>query len=417
MKEKIAELRAKFEAALEKMKAMLTKAEEEKRDMTAEEEAEYAVLDASTDKIDRDIKRLEKLDAAEARAVDGQLHIPNFKKRTVPSEWRSFGEFLYAVRFNHNDPRLQDCEYKEWEERDLTMGTGTQGGFAVPTQFRPELLSVTPQQAIFRPRATVIPAGDPPDAKISMPALDQTAQQNCYGGVIMYKVGEGGVLTESNIRIKEVSLEPFELGGYIQVTDKLLRNWSAASPLIEAQLRKAMIGYEDTQFYSGNGVAGPTGIINSPCRIDVARATANAIAIADVRNMFARAKMGGSFFWVASQTILPQLMQLQGGNSENIYIFDAAKPIPNSLVGLPLMFADRSVALGTRGDLILVDASYYLIKDGSGPFVAASEHVAFLNGITTIKITWNVDGKAWLTAPLPLEGATTNTVSPFVVLN
>ena len=75
------------------------------------------------------------------------------------------------------------------------------------------------------------------------------------------------------------------------------------------------------------------------------------------------------------------------------------------------------ISLGTVGDLILVDMDYYLIKDGSGPFVATSEHVHFLTNRTVIKIFWNVDGQPWLSAPIPLEGSAVNTVSPFVVLN
>ena len=59
----------------------------------------------------------------------------------------------------------------------------------------------------------------------------------------------------------------------------------------------------------------------------------------------------------------------------------------------------------------------YLIKDGSGPFVSASEHVYFTSNKTVIKIFTNVDGKSWLNEPIPLEGSTANTVSPFVVLN
>ena len=35
---------------------------------------------------------------------------------------------------------------------------------------------------------------------------------------------------------------------------------------------------------------------------------------------------------------------------------------------------------------------------------------------TVFKIVWNVDGHPWLTEPLALEGSTSNTVSPFVVL-
>jgi HK97 family phage major capsid protein len=417
--DKIKELRAMVEGLIAKMKAVLDKADEEKRDLTDEETASYDQMEKECDKINKDIDRRVKILEEESRLEAEPVHKPDAKpKRSAPPrEFQSLGEFISAVRFNQDDPRLRDL-YHEFEKRDQSMGTGTEGGFAVPEQFRPTLLQVDPAQAIFEPRATVIPAGDPPDAKITMPALDQTANQNVYGGVVMYKVAEAGALTKSSVALKEVSLEPFGIGGYIQVTDKLLRNWQAAGPLLERQLRLALIGYKDTQFYNGNGVSGPLGILNAPARIDVSRATANAIAIADIRNMIARIKMGGSFLWIASQTTLPQLMQLQGGNSENIFIFDASKPIPNSLLGIPLMFHDRSVALGTKGDLVLVDLSYYLIKQGSGPFVSSDGGVLnFLSNQTYIKIIDNVDGKPWLSAALPLEGSTSNTVSPFVVLS
>jgi HK97 family phage major capsid protein len=420
---KLEELIAKREKLLEQMRSMLDTADaDEGRDLTDEETTQYSEWDADAAKTSKAIEMREKLEADEADAAARQdppatPDFPNKRTRKVSEEFENIGEFLHSIRFNLNDPRLQDCDYQE--VRDSTMASGVGGGFAVPTQFRPQLLSVDPAQAVFRPRATVIPAGDPPDAEIKMPALDQTAAQNVYGGVVMYKVGEGATLTESDVRIREVSLTPEGIGGYIQITDKLLRNWSASAALLETQLRQAMIGYEDMQFYKGDGVMGPTGILSSTARIDVARAAANAISIADIRNMYARIKMGGSFVWIASQTILPQLMQLQGGNSENIFIFDASAPVPASLLGIPVVFHDRSVGLGTAGDLILADLGYYLIKDGSGPFVATSENVGstFLTGLTTIKITNMVDGKSWLTAPLPLEGSTSNTVSPFIVLN
>jgi HK97 family phage major capsid protein len=297
------------------------------------------------------------------------------------------------------------------------MDQGAEGGFAIPEQFRPELLQVQPQEAIFRPRCTVIPAGDPPDARITMPALDQTASENVYGGVVVAKVNEGGTKSETDLRLKEVSLEPGEVAAYITTSDKLLRNWQAASGLIGAQLRKAIIGWEDYQILRGNGIGGPLGILDAPCSITVSRTTASQIAIADLRSMYARMKFGGSLFWIASQTTLPQLLALADGGSNLIFAPSAADGVPATLFGYPLYFADRSPALGSKGDLVLCDASYYLIKDGSGPFIEASQHVYFTSNKTVIKAFWNIDGKPWLSAPLPLEGSTTNTVSPFVVLN
>jgi len=88
--------------------------------------------------------------------------------------------------------------------------------------------------------------------------------------------------------------------------------------------------------------------------------------------------------------------------------------MPDMLLGRPIIWHERSPQLGTAGDLALADLSYYLIKDGSGPFVASSEHVKFRENKTVFKIFWNVDGQPWLTAPFKQEGG--YEVSPFVAL-
>ena len=46
-----------------------------------------------------------------------------------------------------------------------------------------------------------------------------------------------------------------------------------------------------------------------------------------------------------------------------------------------------------------------------------SEHVYFTSNRSVLKVFWNVDGQPWLDGPIPLEGSTANTVSPFSVLN
>ena len=113
-----------------------------------------------------------------------------------------------------------------------------------------------------------------------------------------------------------------------------------------------------------------------------ARAGANAVAFADVYGMLARAKMGGSLVWIASQTIIPQLASMVDAGSHAVWtgsqgIGNAAQAMPSTLFGYPLFFSDRMPALGSKGDLVLADLSYYMIKDGSGVFVDLSEHIYF----------------------------------------
>jgi HK97 family phage major capsid protein len=121
--------------------------------------------------------------------------------------------------------------------------------------------------------------------------------------------------------------------------------------------------------------------------------------------------------WIASQTTIPQLVTIADAGSNNLWVQSAAANIPPTLMGFPVLFHERSVALGTEGDLILADLGYYMIKDGSGPFVQASPHFYFTSNKTVIKIFWNVDGAPWLDEPIPLQGSTSNTVSPFVILS
>jgi HK97 family phage major capsid protein len=410
------ELRDKLAKAIERMEALINAADAEKRNLTEEEEKEFNELDASVPVIKADIAKREKLEVEKASINQTRRSIPippATMKAQDEKEFKGLGEFIHSVRYNQNDPRLEVLA----EQRAQSMGVGSEGGFAVPTQFRDTLLSVSPQQAIFRPRCTVIPAGSPPDSEISMPALNQGAAKNMYGGIAVQWIGEGDTKPETDLALKEIKLKPHEVAAHVVVTDKLLRNWGAAEALISSQLRAAIIGAEEAAFYNGNGVARPLGVLQSGARINYARAVANQIAYADIVGMYARLRMSMSAVWITSQTTIPQLATIADGGNNNLWMPSAVAGLPPTLMGIPVLFHERSAALGTAGDLILADLSYYLIKEGSGPFVMASEHVFFTSNRTVIKVFWNVDGQPWLNEPIPLEGSAANTVSPFIVLN
>jgi len=440
---KIQELREKRAQTVTGMRALLTLAESEARELSAEEVTKYDGLEAEVVKLDAAIKRelgLEQLEAASAqplpavaaaigttRAPPDAGGIPHAPGAPAAREFESFGEFMHAVRFRPEDQRLAS-QYQDFDVRgEQSMGTGSQGGFAVPQQFRAQMLEVSPQESIIRPRATVIPAGTPPDAAITMPALDQTtgdnsAPDNVYGGIKVFKTAEGGEKQETDFDLREITLEPQELAGLLTASDKLLRNWPAASTIIERLFRNAMLAKEDHEFLQGNGIGGPLGILNAGATRVVTRDTANTIEYEDIVEMVSRLlRRGGSPIWMASQSVMPKLLTMKNrsgspftGDGALIFQQSAQPGVPDMLMGYPIMWHERSPALGTKGDLTLADLSNYLIKDGSGPFVASSEHVKFTTNKTVFKIFWNVDGQPWLTAPFTQEGGFV--VSPFVTL-
>lgn len=431
--------------ALGRQAEILDTAQAENRNLTPEEEAEFTKADTFCAIANAEISRREReQEAGDLDAPFGKKFRPHAigvdysrnNRKLDDGGFQSLGEFIDAVRFGDPKGRLRHLEHgpsggvavpeafraqilpgrvmAEW-----TMDTGSQGGFAVPAQtWDGDPLMIQPEGAIVRPRAAVIPAGDPPDAPISIPAFHQGAD-GVLGGVQVFWIGEGALKPETSGQLEEVVLQPHEVAAHTVVSDKLLRNWAAASRFISALLRRAVTHTEDVVFLRGDGVGKPIGLLNSPALLAVNRAVANQISFADVTAMLAKlpSESMSRAVWVAHQSTLPQLTGLKDEAGNAIFIAgDASKALPSTLAGLPLIFTGKTNPLGQKGDLLLVDFSYYLVKDGSGPFVAASEHVYFRENKTVIKVFWNVDGKGWVKEPLLLDDGVTR-VSPYVALD
>lgn len=428
------QLREKRAQIVADMTAILDTCDAEAREMDDDEKELYAAYEEDLAKVKASIERRETLSAETAAletvnpaatrgqgASDRRMVSPGPEAKR---EFSSFGEFVgAAVRHNLNrgsDPRL---EYDEAAGINAgpdgqNMSDGASGGFVVPTQWRDTLLQVDPQQAIIEGRSNVMEVGTPPDAEITMPALDQSGStNNVYGGVTMNWIGEGQTKPKTGAKFREVSLTPQELAGHIPITDKLMRNAPAMSGQLERLMRGALTGAKESSFLIGNGVAKPTGILLANCTIRINRATASQVSYEDLAKMLAKLLMGGSPYWLISQSVYSQLLQLKDPNGNYIWQLNAIEGSPGSLLGYPVFWHERSPLLGVYGDITLVNSDpYYLVKPGSGPFIAAGFiGDDFVNNQTRVKIFTNVDAKPWLTEPYKQEGG--HIVSPFVALD
>lgn len=419
-------------ALVAQMQAIIAAAEAEDRDLTAEETTSYDDAKAAKDALDVRIARAQEVETAQtalettrpaAARGNGIVRAPGPPARR---QFESLAEFFAAVRFNQEDPRLQYVEPSRDGRIDengelraeMRMDNETTGGFMVPMEIRTTLFSIDPQASIVRSRAQVLGAGAQPDAAVAIPVLDQTGAtqpQSVYGGITVAWLSEGQTKPDTNAALRQVILTPHEVGASLVVTDKLLRNWGGARDMITTLFRNAVTAAEDFAFIRGSGVGQPLGVINSAAAYPQSRAGAGAVAYADIYNMASRILLRGvSPIWSMSQSVLPQLVQLKDANNNFIWQPDARLGFAGSLLGFPVVWNNRQPALGTKGDVILSDWSYYVIKDGSGPFVAASEHVLFQSNKTMIKVFWNTDGAPWLSTTFKEENG--YEVSPFVVL-
>lgn len=437
------EMLQKRAALIEQQKALVEAAKAMNRGLNPEESTKFDELNASIEGLDKLIeaeKRVASLTAAldePAETVHRPQVVPGLPSQNNQKKddggFASIGEFVAAVRFGDSKGRLQALnegpnggravpdafvdDIMPWRvNAEWQMGVGEDGGFAVPVQRRDTVMMLRPESGIMRTAANTIPAGAPPDAPISIPALQQGAK-GVFGGVEVQWIGEGDEKPETQGNLREITWTPHEVAGHTVVTDKLLRNWAAAGTFIRNLLQGAVRNAEDLAFLVGDGVAKPLGVLNGGGVINVNRAKAGEVAFGDIADMLSKMLPEATPIWVASQSIMDQIIQLKDENGNSIFIRgDATQGIADRLFGRPIRWTGKVPSKGSRGDLMLVDRDYYLIKDGSGPFVAASEHVYFKNNKTVIKVFWNVDGKGWVDTPLTLEDGTT-TVSPFVALD
>lgn len=428
-------LRDRRSTAIASMQALITAAEGDDRELTADETVQYDGLRTEAAGLQTRIDRVADVAAANAslNASTGSVSRNQRPQRgpEARTSFESLGEFMSAVRYRPNDQRLNFVEgigtaSDEAGEMsaEMRMDNGPSGGFMIPTEFRDTIMSVPAQSALVRPRATIIPAGDQPDASLTMGALDQSGSGpgSQFGGMTFKWIGEGDEKPETDAKLREVTLTPHEIAGFITVTDKLLRNWTGATTFLETQMRAGVAAAEDWAYYRGNGRTQPLGALNAGATKFVNRKLANRVTYEDLVAMEAVCLMRGdtSPVWSIPQSVLPQLRTMTDPAGHYIWVAStaegsAATGYAGTLLGYPVRWNNRAPGVGNRGDVMLADWSYYLIKDGAGPFVAASEHVLFTSNKTLIKIFWNVDGTPWLTKPITEENG--YEVSPFVALD
>lgn len=388
-------------ALVEEMRKLLESVEtRDEKSLTSDEGKKFDEMQREADSIAAQISRAEFLNGEEA-VGSGEVTPEERDKK------ENFGEFLVNMR---------NGKVSDLETRDLTAGDGPSAGFLIPEQTDTTMREVRPDDAVMRPRCLVMPAGTPPDAALSLIALDQSGDKGVYGGVQTNWVDEVGTIQDAgDPKIRGIKIEPKQISGYIDVSDKLLRNAAAVGAMVERLLRGAIIGAEEDAFWNGKGVGKPLGLLNSPACINITRDTASSLKYLDLVAMYA-STMGTNLMWVASRRILPDLMTMVAPNTNQlVWQPNAREGAPSPLLGLPLEFNEYSPVLGTRGDLALVDLDYYAIKDGSPTAMFMDPYTQKVNSITRIYAFWNVDGQGMLNSPIIKQDKKTK-VSPFVVL-
>jgi HK97 family phage major capsid protein len=345
-------------------------------------------------------------------------------------------EFLQTVWCNRGDylspARNQELNAKQTAAREIQNSFGSvvpaDGGYLIPETLRSELLSVALEQAIVRPRATVIPMES---LRVPIPTIDSTSNvSSVFGGIVCYWTEESGPLTESQASFGRVVLDAHKLIGYCVVPNELVADAPAFAGFFNARFPQAVVFFEDVAFMTGSGVGEPLGFINCPAAVIASAVSgqgANTIVVENLAAMYARmlptSLMNAA--WIADIGTFPQLATMAlsvgtgggpvwmsgGGYNDGIV---GAPPV--TIYGRPVIFTEKCSVLGTTGDISLVDLSYYLVGDRQIMQAASSEHYKFANDQLAFRIIERVDGRPWIQSAITPKN-NGNTLSPFVQLS
>jgi HK97 family phage major capsid protein len=301
------------------------------------------------------------------------------------------------------------------------------GGFLIPEDLRSEILQVSLETSIVRPRATVIPMNS---LRVPIPTIDDTSHVNSIlGGVVAYWTEEAAQLTESQASFTRVVLDAKKLTAYAPVPNELLADAPAFAGFFDGTFPKAISWYEDLGFLVGTGVGEPLGFINSPVSVQVAAETGQptkTIVWENVTKMYAQMLPTSlnRACWIVSPDTFPQLATMAlsvgtGGGPVWIGNYSGGQggmdTPPATILGRPVLISEKVGPLGTTGDITFADLSYYLIGDRMTMQVSASEHYRFANDQTAYRVIERVDGRPWLQSAItPHNGG--NQLSPVVQL-
>jgi HK97 family phage major capsid protein len=314
--------------------------------------------------------------------------------------------------------------FQPWQKAALAESSGVTGGYVVPPDFYQQLLQIAAEENTFRQRAFVQPMAS---ATLQFPYLDITTVQSAgvspfFGGVKASWTAEAQTRTETEPQFKMMELKAQELSGYSVSSNVLLQDAAfGLEKFLMVLFGKAVGWYEEYAYLQGNGVGKPLGVLNAGATIAVTHNTANHFYFPDVANMLANF-LPASYtkgVWYVSPTVVADLLQLKDGANRAMFLSidqGVTKPPVWKLLNLPVIITEKLPALGTKGCVMLVDPSLYVIGDRMQLEIAASEHVNFLTNQMTWRFVQRVDGRPWMDSYVTLQDGT-STVSPFVVLN
>lgn len=412
------------------------------------DQAETLVKDGKLDDLDNitqqmndlngNIEKLERaMDAARANAApvdgayDGVLHDGEKGKAKDGKDkdlkvFSSLGEQLkaiYAFRKNGvKDERLQQVNNAVLGSNE---GTGADGGFALQTDFAGQILESAVEQSPLLNRLDRYTCSSAANAMRWLSADETDVSKSVFGGVQMYWASEGATVAASKPQFRELKMDLEKMMGFAYCTDEMLTDAAFMTGFFGTAFTLAADRLLTESVISGDGVGKPLGILNSKAIITVDKESTQAAGTflgANAIKMQTRAmpRNRDRLVWLMhpdAEELLPYL-SIQSGEAAK-FLWNPEGGLGNfdtqRVLNKPVLFEDSCSALGSKGDINLVDPMYYILLTKGTAKQDWSVHVEFLTDQNCFRMVYRCNGAPKIEKPLTIKNSA-KTRSPFVTL-
>ena len=355
--------------------------------------------------------------------------------RTVPAAprandprggFRSFGEFAAVVHQATRPNAAPDNRLLAAATTYGNEGTGADGGFLVPQEFRRDIWQKVMGEENLINLCDRMETGS---NNMTYPK-DESAPWDHTSGIRVYWENEAASVSASKAAFETETIRLAKLMAMVPVSEELLEDAPGLESYLRSKAPAKMVSKINSAIIDGNGVGKPLGILKAPSLVTVAiesgPQTADTVWYANIVKMWGRlyAPLRRNAVWLINQDVEQSLMQMAFDPAATAGKVPAYLP-PNgaagspyaTLMGRPVIPVQACKTLGDAGDIILADMSQYMVLTKAGQDIRTdvSMHLYFDQALQAFRFMFRLNGQPhWGSTISPENG--TNTLSWAVTL-
>ena len=411
---KTQEMREKRATLVTEARKLLETADTEKRTLSGEEEAQWERINGEIDRLGVEVEadeqstrrtRVTNLEQ-EMRSRSDRLPVPRYDVRelgelnelaTLPVESRArlklqtpAYEKAFWVQMRGGSSILTPEEMRvlrDPELRALQIGTPSEGGNLVPTDFERTLIEIMREANVMRTVATVRTFGNDRD----IPIRD--------GNALATWTAEEAAFSENDPTYAKVVLSAFKAGVILKISDELLQDSAINMNVhLPTELGRAVATLSEAAYVNGDGSGKPTGAVQgSTLGTTVAsNSTITGDELIDLHDALKRVYQNRAT-WLMGGGTRTVVRKLKDGNGQYLWQPGLQLGHPDNLLGRPVVVSDDMPAIATVAKSVLFgDFAFYWIADRATITLKRLEELYAANGQVGFRMDLRTDGKVTL---------------------